>query len=190
MLFISNAALFLASLAPLAAQAAALDPFSGYTIVPPKWRIELSPGQFEIFNGTIEEAIAQAKAINPEFEVATEKRDFVMDRDVVRRSNVICGQQPSNALKSRIEQNIAELRTRGHNVWTFLGGHQCTRLICTSGSANYWCNDNADTMILTWGAIGDSIQHGVNSCAASIDWFSAHNFQDGGWNTLSRGDDC
>ncbi|OAL45937.1 hypothetical protein IQ07DRAFT_661457 [Pyrenochaeta sp. DS3sAY3a] len=190
MLFISNAALFLAYLAPLAAQAAALNPFSGYTIVAPKWRIELSPGQFEIFNGTMEEAIAQAKAINPEFEVATEKRDVIMDRDLVRRSNVICGNQPSNALKSRIQQNIAELRTRPRNALAYLGARECTRLICTSGSANHWCNDNSQSFAVSWGDIADSIQHGINSCAATIDWFTAHNFQDGGWNTLSRGDDC
>lgn len=89
----------------------------------------------------MEEAIAQAKAINPEFEVATEKRDVIMDRDLVRRSNVICGNQPSNALKSRIQQNIAELRTRPRNALAYLGARECTRLICTSGSANHWCND-------------------------------------------------
>ncbi|KAF2008740.1 hypothetical protein BU24DRAFT_415489 [Aaosphaeria arxii CBS 175.79] len=192
MLFISNAVLLLSSLAPLVSQAAVVNPFSGYTVVSPKWRVELSPGQFEIFNGTMEEAITQAKVINPDFEVATEKRDFLMDRDVAlgRRSNVICGQQPSNALKSRIEQNIAELRTRGANVLAYLGGRQCTRLLCTSGSANHFCNDNASPIAITWKDIADSIQHGINSCAATIDWFSAHNFQDGGWTTLSRGDDC
>lgn len=85
--------------------------------------------------------MAQAKAINPEFEVATEKRDVIMVRDVVRRSNVICGSQPSNALKSRIQQNIAKLRTRPRNTLAYLGARECTRIICTSGPANHWCND-------------------------------------------------
>jgi len=46
-----------------------IDPLTGDTVksVPMSWKIEVSPGRVKILNGTIEEAVAQAVAINPTY---------------------------------------------------------------------------------------------------------------------------
>jgi hypothetical protein len=44
-------------------------PIPGYTIVPLSWEIEVSPGQVEVLNGTVQEVMAQAAAINPDYKL-------------------------------------------------------------------------------------------------------------------------
>jgi hypothetical protein len=48
---------------------AADDGIPGYTFVPISWFIEVSPGKVKVLNGTVEEIVAQAKGISPEFKL-------------------------------------------------------------------------------------------------------------------------
>lgn len=130
----------------------ALDsPIAGYRIETLQWSIQMGPGHFEVLNGTIQEVMAQAQEINPNFEIpavpeAEEKRSVSLapssSSRLNKRAHEICGIFPS-ASKFRIQEGISYLNRlpAGDRPLLPPGPGACGRVSCSYNSAIWWCND-------------------------------------------------
>ncbi|KAH8839851.1 hypothetical protein MCOR27_004063 [Pyricularia oryzae] len=180
----------------------ALDsPIAGYRIETLQWSIQMGPGHFEVLNGTIQEVMAQAREINPNFEIpavpeAEEKRSISptppSSARLNKRAHEICGIFPS-ASKFRIQEGISYLNRlpAGDRPLLPPGPGACGRVSCSYNSAIWWCNDNRSV----WGPggwefIAQGAQKVIDTCARNADWVSGQAFDDRNWNTIVRGDSC
>lgn len=104
----------------------------------------MSPGQIQILNGTVQEVVAQAVQLNPDFKLSSTKRAAdagVMARELHKR-DVICGNFPT-ANPKRILEGIAYLNSLpgGDRPTNGPGPGACGRVSCSYNSAIWWCND-------------------------------------------------
>ncbi|KAF2680507.1 hypothetical protein K458DRAFT_407257 [Lentithecium fluviatile CBS 122367] len=188
---LAAASMSIAAPAPAATDA----PAAGYGIEAFSWSIEVAPGQTEVLNGTIEEVVAQAVAINPEFSIlsAASKRD-VEARDLTKRYNLICGNFPA-ANKGRIQEGINYLKSlpSGERPTNGPGPGNCGRVSCSYGAAIWWCNDNTFSYSPGhWDTIAWSAQYLIDNCASGSSVVSGQRFEnaDNKWNTIVRGNNC
>ncbi|KAK4143021.1 uncharacterized protein C8A04DRAFT_29246 [Dichotomopilus funicola] len=184
------------------------DPPEKYTILPAQFEIEVSPGRTEVLNGTIQEAFAQAVALNPDFKlpVPTDKVAGAAEgvnglvgevaggvtgpADRKRATRVICGNFPS-ADRGRAIEAIQYLMTLTTAPRMGSGPGVCARVSCTNNAAVYWCNDNHGVKLLDrWEMIAQSAGFIVNTCASVATTVGGQNFESGNWNSIVRGDSC
>jgi len=138
-------------LASAASLALAVELIPGYTIVPISWAIEVSPGQVSLLNGTIQEALAQAIAVNPGYEIPSEgpvTADAVRSprrRSLDRRAEVKFCNKFARANVNTILDGVKTIRRMPLGVvdqaWLGPGPGACARVSCSKDSAIYWCND-------------------------------------------------
>lgn len=136
--------IFVTSTMAQAAFAVEAATIPGYDIVPLSWQIEVSPGQVEVLNGTVEEVIAQAVAINPAFKlpgrVPTPAR-AAKPRSLYRRAQVKFCNNFGSARVSAIAEGADRLHGLSGAPTLGPGPGQCSRVSCSYNSAIYWCND-------------------------------------------------
>lgn len=122
----------------------------GYGVEDMSWEIEVFPGQPTMaFNGTIEDALSEAKLVNPDWDQmylqqsADEKGASETKRGAYF-NNVICDGGPFGwkyALKLSIEGGIKHLRGVKGRPGSRPGPAMCGRLTCGGGGSIWWCND-------------------------------------------------
>ncbi|TLD21261.1 hypothetical protein PspLS_09116 [Pyricularia sp. CBS 133598] len=183
----------------MASSMAADSPVPGYRIETMQWSIEVAPGHFEVLNGTIQEVMAQAHEVNPDFEAAPEP-EVAEERSISspssarlsKRAHQVCNQFPY-ANTQRIREGIATLNSlpAGSRPTLPRGPGTCGRVSCSGNSAIYWCNDNFQT----WGPggweyIARSAQKVFDTCAGHAASFSGQGFEDEKWKTIITGDQC
>lgn len=182
---------------------------SGYEVDIIQWKVEVSPGQTEILNGTAQEVYDQILEINPDFILAEPDEADLEARGVQKRA-VHCGNWPL-ADKGRIQEGINYLRGVGGQPFHGPGPGKCGRVSCSYNAAIWWCNDvsmarglfivlllifpfntkNTGAIVLdSFNAIANSAQHTVNTCAPSVNQVSGQNFEASNWNTIVRSDSC
>lgn len=112
----------------------------------------------EVLNGTIQEAFAQAVALNPDFELPNLTDKVAGATEVVnglvggvvggvtgpantkRGTNVICGNFEA-ADRGRIVEAIQHLMNLTTAPRMGSGPRVCARVSCTNNSGVWWCND-------------------------------------------------
>lgn len=118
-------------LAPALAAAAVTIP--GYTIVPLTWEIEVSPGQIATLNGTVQEVIAQAKTLNPDFtlpDAPPEPAAVPRRRSQLSRREVKFCNNFGRAETGPILEGVNYLRRRGGQPTLGPGPGRCARVSC------------------------------------------------------------
>ncbi|KAK1832316.1 hypothetical protein QBC39DRAFT_73368 [Podospora conica] len=201
-------ALFLSAAAHAhASDLAARDPMEGYTIVPASFEIEVAPGQVETLTGTVQEVVAKAKAINPNFVLppAAESpgsSDAPLSRVkralLDRRGEVkFCWNSDAFwwAEVPHIYSGLQYLRSLHKGKVTLGAGPRvCSRVSCSYNTAIMLCNDNNHALTLNggWDSVANSAQTIMNVCGIWRDnndnrWTSGQNFEDSKWNTILTG---
>ncbi len=145
---------FSLALISLAARALATEaPIPGYGVEEMTWEVEVLPGQPPVsFNGTVEQLVAQASEINPDWEAKyitaantagadVESSSLSKRAPFVRRN---CGPgyyqwHPANT--RRIRDGIYYLSGIGGTATNGPGPGNCARVSCSYNSAIWWCND-------------------------------------------------
>ncbi|KAK5652333.1 hypothetical protein OQA88_10525 [Cercophora sp. LCS_1] len=167
----------------LAPALAAAITIPGYTIVPLTWEIEVAPGQIATLNGTVQDVIAQAKTINPDFtlpdappEPATvpRRRSKLSSREVKFCNNF------GRAETGPILEGVSYLRRLGGQPTLGPGPGKCAR--------------NTGSKTVTWDGIANSAKHITEVCpwvgSDQYQYVSGQNFEASKWNTLVREDNC
>ncbi|KAM7202258.1 hypothetical protein V8F33_002975 [Rhypophila sp. PSN 637] len=179
--------------------AGGVEPIPGYEIVPMSWEIEISPGQVAVLNGTIQEVVAQATTINPEFVLPpaskAETPSPAMKRRSIRGRGVQFCNQFRQANVGTIRDGVNYLRRLGGQATLAPGPGRCSRVSCSYDAAIYWCNDNTVSKTVTWDGIANSAGHITEVCPWTTvnqwnDFVSGQNFERTNWNTIVRWDDC
>ena len=125
-------------------------PIDGYSIHEMSWELEVdpknNPGQTTLFNGTIQNAIAQATAINPSFLVD----HSLTDADLAKEGRV---KSPSDRMlpdrhfchgkwypsqRLPIKHGVQYLDTAGGKPGQGPGPASCGRVSCSYGGAIWW----------------------------------------------------
>ncbi|KAJ6790047.1 hypothetical protein PWT90_05274 [Aphanocladium album] len=167
-------------------------PIPGYGVEELQWEVEISPGQVETLNGTVQEVYSQALVLNPDFQLSAAVQTR---RELQRRSHIDCNRF-SYANRATIEDGISYLRRLKGAPTNGPGPANCARVSCSWDASIWWCNDcdfqnNYSKTIDGWSWIANSAQAIVNVChsygAVEI---SGQNFEEGNWNTIVRGDKC
>ncbi|KAK1829440.1 hypothetical protein QBC39DRAFT_287346 [Podospora conica] len=168
----------LLALAPALATAVSDAGIPGYTIVPMDFEIEVSPGKIAILNGTVQEVIAQAQAINP---------DFALQE--VKFCNNFGG-----AGVDYIREGTRYLKRLSGQANMRAGPRVCSRVSCSYDSAIYLCNDNNGAKSVTWDGVANSAYHITEICPwgymDGYTWTSGQNFEKSLWNTLVKEERC
>lgn len=140
-------------LALAAALTTATEIIPGYTIVPIDWEIEVSPGKIATLNGTVQEVIAQAQAINPGFALQgvspkpasaaakLRRRGQQSRRGPLSRRGVDFCNHFGNADVDAILEGVDYLHRLGGSANMKAGPRVCSRISCSYNSAIYACND-------------------------------------------------
>ncbi|KAF2747791.1 hypothetical protein M011DRAFT_476962 [Sporormia fimetaria CBS 119925] len=185
-------------------------PIEGYKVATLSWEVETSPGHIEILNGTVQEVVAQAVKINPDFEeivaanlnagvsVPEEKRS---EHALSKRSEVNCWPRQGEwgvTPAKHIEDGISYLRGIGGKPHLLPGPGYCTRVSCSHTSAIWLCNDqNYERWLGSWNDVANSAQHIVNTCKywamhGTLGYYAyfvkGQNFEASKWNTIVRHD--
>ncbi len=122
-------------------------PTPGYEIGPAQWDFEVAPGRIERLNGTIEEVILKARAINPDYKLPEPPAGPEPDprrhaRDVQKRGQVKnCLWSWDLADTERIKQGANYLRGLSGTAVMGPGPGRCFRVSCSYKSGITWCND-------------------------------------------------
>ena len=148
-------------------------PIEGYSVAELSWDLEVhpltQPGQKTSFNGTIQNAVAQALAINPKFlvhhgidlthnrhrDLSSNKlgdgKSTVASRQdaivipfflfVPDRGNWFCHDRWWPAREEYIKEGIRYLRGISGKPSLGPGPASCGRVSCSHGAAIWWCND-------------------------------------------------
>lgn len=114
------------------------DGIPGYETEILATEVEVSPGQFQIFHGTVEEVHAQALKMNPHFKLNALPTKKVEAR--VPHNQIFCDRY-DYASSSRIEEGISYLRRVPGQPHNGPGPGKCSRVSCSYDSAIWWCND-------------------------------------------------
>lgn len=112
------------------------------------WKIEVSPGRFEIFTGTVQEVHAQALKLNPHFKLQESSHDKKASAAVARdgiRDDYKCKVWPK-ARTNKIREGIEYLRRAGGQLHLGPGPGVCSRVSCSGNSAIWWCSDVCDVL--------------------------------------------
>lgn len=136
--------LFLALSTTAVTLAADVDPIPGYKIVDIAWEIEVSPGRIEILNGTVQEVVAQAIAINPDYklrDVPPEPAPAFKPRGRLQGREVKFCNNFGTAGVNDIIAGVDYLRGVSGQPSMGPGPGACGRVSCSYNSAIYWCND-------------------------------------------------
>ncbi|KAK4443123.1 hypothetical protein QBC34DRAFT_337448 [Podospora aff. communis PSN243] len=178
----------------LPALAAAATSIPGYTIVPQLWEIEVAPGQIATLNGTVQEVIAQAKAINPNYTLPDPPATVPRRRSQLSRREVKFCNNFGRAEIGPILEGVRYLKSLGGQASLGPGPGRCSRVSCSWDSAIYWCNDNTGSKSVTWDGLANSAAHITEVCpwvgSDQYQYVSGQNFERTLWNTLVREDDC
>lgn len=127
----------------LAATLTTATEIPGYTIVPLDWEVEVSPGKIATLNGTVQEVIAQAQAINPGFALQEIGPEPVKKRrrgPLSRREVKFCNNFGAADVGAILE-GVSYLRRLGGSANMKAGPRVCSRVSCSYDSAIYLCND-------------------------------------------------
>jgi len=131
------------------------DSIPGYTIVPQSWEIEVSPGVIKTFNGTVQEMVAQAVAINPAFKLpaissraVTSPSKNSRSMPLARREVKFCNNF-GPAKVDAILEGVQYLHRLGGIPTLPPGPGTCSRISCSYDSAIFWCNDVSSPLHLT-----------------------------------------
>lgn len=137
----------------LAATLTTATKIPGYTIVPLDWEIEVSPGKIATLNGTVQEVIAQAQAINPGFALQEVGPKPAPEAAKLRRGGSLSRRGPlsrrgvdfclnfGNADVDAILEGVDYLHRLGGSANMRAGPRVCSRVSCSWNSAIYLCND-------------------------------------------------
>ncbi|OAR03175.1 hypothetical protein LLEC1_04011 [Akanthomyces lecanii] len=162
-------------------------PASGYGVDVLQWDVEVSPGQVQVLNGTVEEVYSQVLQLNPDYALSTTAQ---RRSELQPRSRLVCGNY-GLAHKNRILEGVRYLRTLNAAPRNGPGPANCGRVSCSYNSAIWWCNDNTTPKTLDgWDWIANSAQTIVDSCASGASQVSGQNYEDGNWNTIVCSDSC
>jgi hypothetical protein len=115
-------------------------PIPGYTVEYLQWEIEVSPGQKHLLNGTVQEVMAQAIAINPAFKLVERNPANAKDSSIVKRGDKICNNFPQGK-KGPLQDGVNYLRGLNGMPTNGPGPGACGRVSCSYASAIWWCND-------------------------------------------------
>lgn len=155
-------------LALAAALTTATEIIPGYTIVPIDWEIEVSPGKIATLNGTVQEVIAQAQAINPGFALQgvspkpasaaakLRRRGQQSRRGPLSRRGVDFCNHFGNADVDAILEGVDYLHRLGGSANMKAGPRVCSRISCSYNSAIYACND-VSVLSLDFGGGGGGV---------------------------------
>ncbi|XWW97940.1 hypothetical protein V2A60_005936 [Cordyceps javanica] len=163
-------------------------PIPGYGVQDIEWSVEVFPGEFRLFNGTVEEVHAQAIAVNPSFRVP----GMVQPRGLKqKRGHIDCGGLYV-ANKKAIRDGAAYLRNQPPGRPTNgPGPNNCGRVSCSYRSGIWWCNDSTSTKSLDgWDWIANSAQRITEVCDPGSEWTSGRNHGDGDWSTIVQDARC
>ncbi|KAF2744750.1 hypothetical protein M011DRAFT_479514 [Sporormia fimetaria CBS 119925] len=190
------------SVAAVAIDSTAGSPIPGHKVVEIEWDIEVFPGEHKIFNGTVQEVVAKATELNPDFKITVEKRALGSSEPHVearanlnKRGHINCGYWPETQAWTA-HANVDYLRGVSGRPRNGPGPGACGRIACQYGSSIWWCNDNTFTKELDgFNAIANSAQRIIDVCrwngpGPNPGVFTAgQNFEDSNWNTIVRGGD-
>ncbi|KAK4452760.1 hypothetical protein QBC34DRAFT_455797 [Podospora aff. communis PSN243] len=173
------------------------SPLEGFEIFIPSWNVEVSPGHFEVLNGTVEEVMSQILEINPDFVVPEPTAEVPAESGAApleKRSQVWCNTYPQNsASRVRFQQGVNYLRGVSGTPHHGAGPNTCGRVSCSYNAAIYWCNNNHTPKTLSsYDAIANSAQHILNSCPdyLFLNHISGSNFEASNWVVHLMGDLC
>ncbi|KAK0657741.1 hypothetical protein B0T16DRAFT_316009 [Cercophora newfieldiana] len=174
----------------------------GYDLVPMAFELEVSLGRVEVFNGTVQEAIAQAQALNPDFQLPElslpeqEPLNAPERRELQRRVQVKFCYNWDGAERAAIYQGIYYLRSLSGTPTLGPGPGKCARVSCSYNSAIIWCNDNTVSKTITWDGMANSAKRITEICGWGLNpynnryYTSGQNFEDSNWNTLIKKESC
>ncbi|KAF2745245.1 hypothetical protein M011DRAFT_527749 [Sporormia fimetaria CBS 119925] len=134
-------------------------PIPGYELVDLEWDIEVSPGQHEILTGTVEEVIAKATSLSPNFmaTMATIDEDAALspaDADTTASRDTLVCLKWELANMHTIQEGIQYLRSLRNKPRLPAGPKKCSRVSGSYNSAIFFCNDNNHLIDLTkWDGI-------------------------------------
>lgn len=154
----------------LAATLTTATEIPGYTIVPLDWEIEVSPGKIATLNGTVQEVIAQAQAINPGFALQEVGPKPAPEAVKLRRGGSLSRRGPlsrrgvefclnfGNADVDAILEGVDYLHRLGGSANMRAGPRVCSRVSCSWNSAIYLCNDVSALSPKSGGGGGDGCE--------------------------------
>ncbi|OHF03595.1 hypothetical protein CORC01_00914 [Colletotrichum orchidophilum] len=163
-----------------AAMATSIEPRGpGTTAFIPSWEFEPLPGGKVHINGTVEEALAQLKQMNPNYEPPnpaprTSTRSVFASlrrrqQTIITKDNVICNNSPPTNHFPVVAEGVKHLRSVKGQPQASGGPANCGRVSCSYGTAIWFCNDN--THAITLNSFKD-----IASMTAHISKFCAPNW--------------
>lgn len=127
----------------------------------PTWELEIAPNRVETFEGTIEEAVAQAIALEPSFEKtffeAADEAVAAADATESKRSlsprAALCYNRSDwqQCSASAIEAGVRYLRGVSGKPRLGAGPGACSRVSCSYNSAIFICNDVSRSFLMKGG---------------------------------------
>jgi len=171
-------------------------PIQGYGVVDLSWDVEITPGgPRQIFNGTVQQVVAQLSKVNPNWEedfkvsIASKKASTFAPRGLVKRDHFNCGNPWAPADYGRVIQGVDYLNGVPGQPGNGPGPGNCGRVSCSYKAAIWWCNDNSYSYTLSgFSAIAAGARIVADNChsgsSTSGQWFSDNN-----WNVIVRYDD-
>ncbi|KAH7316949.1 hypothetical protein B0I35DRAFT_451748 [Stachybotrys elegans] len=197
-----RSAIAVAVLAVLVNNTLSTSPIEGYEVEEASWAIEVIPGKPPaIFNGTVEQVMAQLEADYPDFaasaleninkEAAILANASPAPADILtKRDHNICYNFPM-ASTGRIQEGINYLHGLTGRPWLGPGPRNCQRVSCSWRAAIWWCNDNNYRVEHTdWHGIANAAQVIVNECARGASDVSGQRFHNDNINMIVRDGDC
>ncbi|KAH7310790.1 hypothetical protein B0I35DRAFT_514784 [Stachybotrys elegans] len=187
-----RSAIAIAILAALAS-ATATSPIEGYEVEEASWEIEVEAGKPSVFNGTVEQVMAQLEIEYPDIAASalqsiSKEPAAKAETSLTKRDRTVCGNF-SYAAAHRIQEAIDRLRGLPGRPSLGPGPRRCAQVSCNSNAAVWWCNDNNYQVEHTnWHGIANAAQIIVNTCTIETigpyPWVAGQRFHDDNINMI------